>query len=847
MESKKVISLEVKGLAESIKSFDTLNKNVKETNKVVPGSVAELQKIRKELKNVEIGSEAFTKLQAEAFKLQEDLKGAKEAANLLSAELGAFDTGSINDLNAQLKFLQGELDGAKVGTEKYIEANKKIEQVKIQIEAASLSLKEQKTKLVEVGVGIASTFGQGLALVQSFAGENKNAQEAILRLQQVTVAVGAVTQAVEIAKQIAVAKTIAARFAETAATNGATLATKLLGIAVKAALGPVGLLIAAVGAIAGAVAIFTDKTEDNEEALKKNKEARAELQKKNLEWLKAEKELNIVLSTTNKQLREIKLKQSEVSDEKQKNEEITKKLVETENALAKARTDNRTSMAELIILEDTIKNLRAEQVQSTLSLTKSEEDLGDKLKELAKKQIDIQTEVTKNKIESDKLKIDSTNELNSVILFDLQTQKERIELLAEAQKAAIDSEFFDKQRIVNFEKEKSIEREKIQKELLTKLTTIQKEYNEDAVKFTVDKISKEIEEENRKKEQIVRIQQELLVAEENAKQQTINNLREKSRNEKLSADERIAIIKRLYEVQQFLTDEDVEAFEKAQQQKIDIAIAKTKQYAEISKNITGEINNLLNQISENRIATIDKEIEVVDERISFLDEQLKTQAEKIAEAEEAFRNSNATNTAEALANLETQRAIERKLENERKNAEQEKLNLEKKKKEEQIKAAKREKAINIASIIQATSLAIITALAQVPKADIGISAGILAASYGVVGAAQLATALATPLPQFAEGGYTKKGGKYEPAGIVHAGEYVVPATILQNPIGNMFVSQLENMRLKGYSDGGLVGGTTNNITNITNQQAQIPEIVVSVESIDRVKDSVLRAQSRATL
>jgi Tape measure protein len=56
---------------------------------------------------------------------------------------------------------------------------------------------------------------------------------------------------------------------------------------------------------------------------------------------------------------------------------------------------------------------------------------------------------------------------------------------------------------------------------------------------------------------------------------------------------------------------------------------------------------------------------------------------------------------------------------------------------------------------------------------------------------------------FADGGYTGDGSKYQPAGIVHAGEYVLDAATTSK-IG---VAQLDNMRssLKGYADGGFVG------------------------------------------
>lgn len=52
---------------------------------------------------------------------------------------------------------------------------------------------------------------------------------------------------------------------------------------------------------------------------------------------------------------------------------------------------------------------------------------------------------------------------------------------------------------------------------------------------------------------------------------------------------------------------------------------------------------------------------------------------------------------------------------------------------------------------------------------------------------------------FAEGGYTGAGGKYDPAGVVHAGEYVIPADATRR-LGVGFLD-----RLRGYADGGYVG------------------------------------------
>ncbi|NSL16650.1 phage tail tape measure protein [Serratia marcescens] len=57
---------------------------------------------------------------------------------------------------------------------------------------------------------------------------------------------------------------------------------------------------------------------------------------------------------------------------------------------------------------------------------------------------------------------------------------------------------------------------------------------------------------------------------------------------------------------------------------------------------------------------------------------------------------------------------------------------------------------------------------------------------------------------FADGGYTGPGGKHDVAGIVHAGEWVVPQEVVNRPGMLPFLNQLTYGR--GYADGGLVGG-----------------------------------------
>ena len=59
---------------------------------------------------------------------------------------------------------------------------------------------------------------------------------------------------------------------------------------------------------------------------------------------------------------------------------------------------------------------------------------------------------------------------------------------------------------------------------------------------------------------------------------------------------------------------------------------------------------------------------------------------------------------------------------------------------------------------------------------------------------------------FEDGGYTGPGGKNQPAGVVHAGEFVINADATKR-IGAPFLQMLNGM--KGYAAGGLVGALTN--------------------------------------
>ncbi|MCD1609841.1 tape measure protein [Stutzerimonas kunmingensis] len=104
-----------------------------------------------------------------------------------------------------------------------------------------------------------------------------------------------------------------------------------------------------------------------------------------------------------------------------------------------------------------------------------------------------------------------------------------------------------------------------------------------------------------------------------------------------------------------------------------------------------------------------------------------------------------------------------------------------------------------AAIAQATMqgfVAVGNALA-VPPYPVGLA---LAASAAVVTAANVAQIAGVG---FSAGGYTGDGGKFEPMGVVHGGEYVLRKEIVSQPGMLSYLDSLNSG--KGYASGGFVG------------------------------------------
>lgn len=113
-----------------------------------------------------------------------------------------------------------------------------------------------------------------------------------------------------------------------------------------------------------------------------------------------------------------------------------------------------------------------------------------------------------------------------------------------------------------------------------------------------------------------------------------------------------------------------------------------------------------------------------------------------------------------------------------------------------------------------------------------------------------------------DGGFTGNGGKYEPAGIVHKGEYVVPADMLRIPQIASLVAGLERFRQNrysvtrgavlasksgGYSIGGYVGKMVTTDTGVRKSFEDYPGFADYRQKQDRTLEALAKAVTELTL
>ncbi|WP_122593295.1 phage tail tape measure protein [Pseudomonas viridiflava] len=104
----------------------------------------------------------------------------------------------------------------------------------------------------------------------------------------------------------------------------------------------------------------------------------------------------------------------------------------------------------------------------------------------------------------------------------------------------------------------------------------------------------------------------------------------------------------------------------------------------------------------------------------------------------------------------------------------------------------------------------------------GGGAGLAAGSAGATSSSLGASAAGYSSKYgFSDGGYTGDGGKFQPMGVVHGGEFVVKKDVVSQPGAREFLERM-NANTKGYADGGYVGKSAATAASSTTQQAVSP-------------------------
>jgi hypothetical protein len=126
--------------------------------------------------------------------------------------------------------------------------------------------------------------------------------------------------------------------------------------------------------------------------------------------------------------------------------------------------------------------------------------------------------------------------------------------------------------------------------------------------------------------------------------------------------------------------------------------------------------------------------------------------------------------------------------------------------------------VTLAQVAIRLGAILVESIAHVFKAGVGALSAMSSIPYigPFLGIAAMAAVIAAGMgvvkgisKGFSEGGYTGDGGKYEAAGIVHRGEYVIPA----EDVRRLGIAGIEDRlssrkRMPGYSGGGFVGALT---------------------------------------
>lgn len=305
-----------------------------------------------------------------------------------------------------------------------------------------------------------------------------------------------------------------------------------------------------------------------------------------------------------------------------------------------------------------------------------------------------------------------------------------------------------------------------------------------------------------------------VIADETILQDQIKTNKELADNEGLSFDERFKALEEYYNARIKLATEKAEA-EKLVGEKSNL------EKIQIDKELIGELNDLSNeaaiegaklrkqQSEQERKDAVAVSAAVNEESAQNANNRKKAQDARFKELEDykkAYQSlvssiAGSLNTIYELQIKQLDREISirkdrieaAKVLAERGNIEilqleEQRLRETERKREE---FARRQQAINAVLTLSNSILAVATAAGESGAGAIVIVPAVIAA----IAAGFAAVTNLTSQQGFAEGGYTGDGGKYDVAGTVHRGEFVMPKDIVSDPVNRSILEQMYSGKL----------------------------------------------------
>jgi hypothetical protein len=388
---------------------------------------------------------------------------------------------SLADLRNEFKDIQKELSGLTPGTEKYVDALKKLGAVKDEIgdlkdQIQGFAGADKKISAVtNVVGGLASGFQAAQGAAAIFGSESENLEKTLLRIQ----AVMAFTQGIQGIASLGDSLSVLVNVIKSTelGAKAAAVAQRIWNLAIAA--NPIALIIAGLTALIGVIAVFVSSSEDETEAMKesiKQRERELELMNKTADALKSENKFRLDLAAA----------QGKSAAELAKlNEELSRN--EIKNIDKRIKENKRLFDQRLVLMKNT-------SDEEFIDLQKANSETLAEMQRLANERLDIQRslKIQEAKIETEANKASSEKTKEKAKEKKEDSNKEFEEALVEAERLSN----------IEIEKEKKLEEQRaaLRKQMRDQEIAEQIKADEEYGKLLEEKAKKEEEAAKKAKE-----------------------------------------------------------------------------------------------------------------------------------------------------------------------------------------------------------------------------------------------------------------------------------------------------------------------------------------------------------